>query len=90
MPTVSVMMPVYNAERYLAEAVESILGQTFADLEFLIVDDGSTDRSGAMLERYAARDQRMRGGTVAAWGDRRGAQPRVEWGARRVLRRDGR
>jgi glycosyltransferase involved in cell wall biosynthesis len=72
MPTVSVMMPVYNAERYLAEAVESILGQTFADFEFLIVDDGSTDRSGAMLERYAARDQRVRvarlphGGIVAA------------------------
>jgi len=59
MPSVSVMMPVYNAQPYLAEAVESILGQTFADFEFLIVDDGSTDRSGAMLERYAARDQRI-------------------------------
>jgi glycosyltransferase involved in cell wall biosynthesis len=72
MPTVSVMMPVYNAERYLAEAVESILGQTFADFEFLIVDDGSTDRSSALLEQYAARDQRVRlarlphGGIVAA------------------------
>jgi glycosyltransferase involved in cell wall biosynthesis len=72
MSTVSVMMPVYNAERYLVAAVESILGQTFADFEFLIVDDGSTDRSGAMLERYAARDQRVRvarlphGGIVTA------------------------
>jgi len=60
MPTVSVLMPVYNAERYLSEAVESILGQTFADFEFLIVDDGSTDRSRAILERYAARDPRIR------------------------------
>lgn len=60
MPTVSVLMPVYNAERYLGEAVESILGQTFADFEFLIVDDGSTDRSRAILERYAAQDPRIR------------------------------
>jgi glycosyltransferase involved in cell wall biosynthesis len=60
MPAVSVLMPVYNAEPYLAEAVESILSQTFADFEFLILNDGSTDRSGAILERYAARDPRIR------------------------------
>jgi glycosyltransferase involved in cell wall biosynthesis len=60
MPTVSVLMPVYNAEPYLAEAVESIQGQTFADFEFLIVDDGSTDRSRDLLERYAASDVRLR------------------------------
>ena len=60
MPTVSVLMPVYNAEPYLAEAVESIQGQTFADFEFLIVDDGSTDRSHDLLERYAASDARLR------------------------------
>jgi glycosyltransferase involved in cell wall biosynthesis len=59
-PILSVLMPVHNAEPYLAEAVESILGQTFADFEFLIVDDGSTDRSRAILERYAARDRRIR------------------------------
>jgi glycosyltransferase involved in cell wall biosynthesis len=60
MPTVSVLMPVYNAEPYLAEAVESIQGQTFADFEFLIVDDGSRDRSRDLLERYAASDVRLR------------------------------
>jgi glycosyltransferase involved in cell wall biosynthesis len=71
-PAVSVMMPVYNAERYLAQAVESILAQTFTDFEFLIVDDGSTDGSWAILERSAARDERIRlarilhGGIVAA------------------------
>jgi Sulfotransferase family/Glycosyl transferase family 2 len=59
-PLISVCMPVYNAKRYLAEAVESILGQTFRDFEFLIIDDGSTDRSLAILKRYAARDARIR------------------------------
>lgn len=59
-PTVSVLMPVYNAERYLAEAVESILAQTFKDFEFIIVDDGSTDASLKILETYAKRDERIR------------------------------
>ena len=54
------LMPVYNGARYLAEAVESILAQTFADFEFVIVDDGSTDRSAAMLDEYARRDPRIR------------------------------
>lgn len=59
-PTISVIMPVYNAERYVAEAVESILAQTFTDFEFLIIDDGSTDGSLAILQKYAARDSRVR------------------------------
>jgi glycosyltransferase involved in cell wall biosynthesis len=59
-PLISVCMPVYNAERYLAEAVESILAQTYRDFEFIIIDDGSTDRSLAILERYAAQDARIR------------------------------
>lgn len=58
-PMVSVLMPVYNAERYVAEAVESILAQTLVEFEFLIVDDGSTDRSGAILASYAAREPRI-------------------------------
>ena len=53
-------MPVYNSEKYLAKAVESILTQTFTDFEFLIVDDGSTDSSRAILEEYSARDQRIK------------------------------
>jgi glycosyltransferase involved in cell wall biosynthesis len=59
-PTVSVILPVYNAERYLTDAVESILGQTFKDFEFLIINDGSTDGSGAILDRYAKQDSRIR------------------------------
>jgi glycosyltransferase involved in cell wall biosynthesis len=59
-PLISVCMPVYNAKRYLEEAIESILGQTFKDFEFLIIDDGSTDRSLAILKRYAAQDARIR------------------------------
>jgi glycosyltransferase involved in cell wall biosynthesis len=59
-PAISVAMSVYNGERFLAEAIESVLGQTFGDLEFLIVDDGSTDSSRAMIEAYAAKDARIR------------------------------
>jgi len=59
-PLISVCMPVYNSQRYLAEAVESILGQTFRDFEFLILDDGSTDGSTEILKRHAARDPRIR------------------------------
>jgi glycosyltransferase involved in cell wall biosynthesis len=59
-PLISVLMPVHNAERFVAEAVESILAQTFSDFELLIVDDGSTDGSRAILERLAALDGRIR------------------------------
>ena len=58
-PEISVLMPVYNAERYVAEAVESILSQTFRDFEFLIIDDGSTDRSLEILRKYQKRDSRI-------------------------------
>lgn len=51
-PCVSVVMPVFNGERYLDEAVRSILDQTFSDFEFIIIDDGSTDRTSAILKSY--------------------------------------
>jgi glycosyltransferase involved in cell wall biosynthesis len=58
-PLISVVMPVYNAERYVAQAVESILAQTLADFELLVFDDGSTDRSLEILLAHAERDNRM-------------------------------
>jgi glycosyltransferase involved in cell wall biosynthesis len=59
-PAVSVLMPVYNAGRYLADAVQSILDQTFADFELIAVDDGSTDSSKTTLDAFAKRDARVR------------------------------
>jgi glycosyltransferase involved in cell wall biosynthesis len=57
---VSVIMPVYNTERYVPLAIESILAQTYRNFEFLIADGGSTDKSLAIIERYAAKDKRIR------------------------------
>ena len=59
-PIVSVLLPVYNGDRYLSEAIESILTQSFREFELLIINDGSTDRSRQILERYAAQDDRIR------------------------------
>ena len=52
-PLISVVMPVYNCEHYVAHAVESILAQTQFDFEFVIIDDGSTDKTLKILKRYA-------------------------------------
>lgn len=59
-PTISVVLPVYNGERYLAEALDSIFAQTISDFELIAVDDCSTDASGAILADYAARHSNMR------------------------------
>ena len=59
-PAVSVLMPVFNAERYVGEAIESILCQSFADFEVVVIDDGSTDDSPNILAGLAARDSRLR------------------------------
>jgi GT2 family glycosyltransferase len=59
-PAISVAMSVYNCERFLAPAIESILSQSFTDFEFLILNDGSRDRSAEIINGYAAQDQRIR------------------------------
>ena len=58
-PKVSVLMPNYNCQAYLPEAIESILNQSFTDFEFIIIDDGSTDRSWEIIQDYANKDKRI-------------------------------
>lgn len=60
MPKYSVLIPVYNSEKYLAECFNSILSQTFSDFEIIAVDDGSTDSSGKICDEYAAKDSRIK------------------------------
>lgn len=86
-PKISVVMPVWNGERYLREAVDSILAQTFTDFEFLVIDDGSTDSTPEIVEEYMHRDKRVRlirlphEGIVVALN--RGVQEsRADWVAR--------
>ena len=59
-PKISVIVPVYKAEKYLHRCVDSILAQTFTDFELLLVNDGSPDNSGAICDEYAKRDSRIR------------------------------
>ena len=51
MPRISIVVPLYNAERYIGACLESILSQTFVDLEVIVVDDGSVDSSASIVER---------------------------------------
>lgn len=59
-PLVSVIIPVYNMAPYLEEALESVINQSYNNLEILVIDDGSTDGSEIICEEYAARDKRIR------------------------------
>ena len=58
-PYVSIVLPVYNGERYLAQAIESVLNQTFTDFELILVNDCSTDSTEEIIERYASKDPRI-------------------------------
>ena len=60
MPKISIIVPVYNVEKYLEKCVRSILAQTFTDFELILVDDGSPDSSGAMCDQFAEQDQRVK------------------------------
>ena len=59
-PKISIIVPVYNVEQYLPRCIDSILNQSFADFELLLIDDGSRDKSGAICDEYAAKDSRIR------------------------------
>ena len=54
-PQISVVVPVYNGERYLHKCLDSIIGQTFTVFELILLDDGSSDRSGKICDEFAAR-----------------------------------
>ena len=68
----SVIVPIYNVEKYLAECIDSVLAQTFTDFELILVDDGSPDSCGKICDEYAAKDSRItvihkeNGGLVSA------------------------
>lgn len=76
-PLVSVVMPVWNGERYLSEAIDSVLCQTYRHLELVIVDDGSEDRSCEIIARYAEHDARIR----PIYAAHRGVVPTLNAGA---------
>ena len=59
-PVVSILVPIYNVERYLGECLDSLCGQTLRDIEIVCIDDGSTDSSPSIIAAYAARDERIR------------------------------
>lgn len=59
-PLISIIIPVYNTEKYLSCCIDSVLNQTFKEFELLLIDDGSTDKSGRICDEYAQRDKRIR------------------------------
>jgi len=73
MPKLSIIVPVYNVERYLDECISSVVEQTFSEFELLLVDDGSMDSSGRKCDEWAQRDKRItvfhkeNGGLMSAW-----------------------
>lgn len=75
-PRLSLGLPVYNGERFLAACLDSILGQTWGDFELIACDNASTDGTAAMLAEYAARDRRIR---IHRAGENRGAAANFNW-----------
>lgn len=59
-PKISIIVPVYKAEKYIHKCIDSILAQTFANFEILLINDGSPDKSGKICDEYAKKDKRVR------------------------------
>ena len=60
MAAISILVPIYNVEMYLEECLSSICAQTMKDIEIICIDDGSTDSSGIIADRFAAADHRVK------------------------------
>lgn len=60
LPKISVIVPVYGVEQYISQCIESLIAQTYKNIEIILVDDGSKDRSGEICDEYAAKDDRIR------------------------------
>ena len=58
-PLISIIVPVYNVEKYLSKCIDSIINQTYKNIEIILIDDGSTDSSGAICDKYALVDSRI-------------------------------
>lgn len=59
MELISIIVPVYNVEQYLPACLDSIVNQAYRNIEIILVDDGSTDNSGSICDKYAAKDNRI-------------------------------
>lgn len=59
-PTISIIVPIYNVDKYLQRCIDSIVGQTYGNIEVILVDDGSTDSSGGIIDSYAVKDSRVK------------------------------
>lgn len=57
---ISIVVPVYNTENFLSKCIESILAQSYNDFELLLIDDGSTDNSGFLCDKYSEKDKRIK------------------------------
>ncbi|MBQ9017259.1 glycosyltransferase [Candidatus Saccharibacteria bacterium] len=77
-PKVSIVVPIYNVERYLEECIESLLAQTLEEIEIILIDDGSPDRCGEIVDRYAEKDARV----VAVHRKNEGYSKAVNYGIR--------
>lgn len=86
-PKVQVLLPVFNAEPYLAETLESMLSQTFTDWELLIIDDGSVDASLDIIEKFCQRDSRIQYRTRLNQGLVKTLQELVQWSSSELVAR---
>ena len=59
MPTISVIVPIYNTAAYLSRCIESLVNQTYSDLQIILIDDGSTDESSAIADEWQIKDPRI-------------------------------